>query len=153
MPRQSVDSRLSAAPTFQRRQNVVYDGTCQAASDSSGRTCSYRVFPIRSPVTEPLEALVGLGSLPDSVMFLYCAFDSGSPQSHLRAWNDDYSLTDLASVFWAGDGFVVEAGTVYYLVVTGFAAGQTGDFDLRLSGNARFASGFQPALPGLLLND
>ena len=141
----STPGNLDGSNTFDRRWGVTYDGTCAAASlDSSQNGTSYQVFGIWSPTNEALEAEVVLGSLADSVLFLYCdPFDPMSPEVNLAAWDDDDGA-GFGSAFTPADGYMIDANTPYQLVVTGWGPANLGDFTLTLGGDAVFG---QPATP------
>jgi len=130
---------LDGSDAFDRRYLVTYDGTCNAvSSDSSLDGSPYQVFEISSPVTESLEAEVVLGTLEDSVLFVYCdPFDPLNPELNLRAWDDDDGV-GYGSAITPADGYMIEADTPYFLVVGGFADDDFGDFTLNLGGNAVF---------------
>ncbi|MEE4273192.1 MAG: hypothetical protein V2I67_16075 [Thermoanaerobaculales bacterium] len=141
----STPGNLDGSNTFDRRFLVTYDGTCAAASsDSSNDGVSYEVFPIWSTVDEALEAEVVLGSLSDSVLFLYCdPFDPMNPEVNLVAWDDDDGA-GFGSAFTPADGYMITANTQYYLVVTGYGNASLGDYTLTMGGDAVFG---QPATP------
>jgi len=141
----TTPGNLDGSNTFDRRYGVVYDGTCAAtSSDSSFDGSSYEVFPIWSPVGEALEAEVVLGSLGDSLLFLYCdPFDPMAPADNLVA-NDDDGGVGLGSAFTPADGYMIDANTQYYLVVCGFSDTNLGDYTLTMGGSAVFG---QPATP------
>ncbi|MCB1049131.1 MAG: IPTL-CTERM sorting domain-containing protein [Acidobacteria bacterium] len=130
---------LDGSQTFDRRFLVTYDGTCSAAnSDSSNNGVSYMVFNISSPVTENLDAEVVLGTLGDSVLFLYCdGFDPLNPAANIVAWDDDGGV-GFGSHIAPGDGVEIQAGQTYQLVVSGFNNTHMGDFTMVLGGNAVF---------------
>lgn len=135
----STAGNLDGSNTFDRRFLVTYDGSCNAvSSDSSNDGTSYQVFEIWSPVAEALEAEVVLGTLGDSVLFLYCdPFDPLNPAANLVAWDDDGGV-GLGSAFAPADGIMIDANTPYFLVVSGYGAATLGDFTLNLGGNAVF---------------
>lgn len=130
---------LDGSDIFDRRFLVTYDGTCNAtSSDSSNDGTPYQVFEISSPVTEALEAEVVLGTLGDSVLFVYCdPFDPLTPEANLRAWDDDDGV-GYGSAITPADGYMIEADTTYFLVVGGYGNDDFGDFTLNLGGNAVF---------------
>lgn len=141
----STPGSLDGSATFDRRFGAVYDGTCNAtSSDSSANGVAYQVFAIHSPVAEALVAEVALGTLSDSLLFLYCdPFDPLAPAANLVA-NDDDDGAGLGSAFLPADGYMIEADTTYYLVVSAFSTGATGTFTLNLSGNAVLGAAQQP---------
>jgi len=135
----TTSGNLDGSDTFDRRYIVTYDGTCDAvSSDSSLDGTPYQVFEISSPVAEALEAEVVLGTLEDSVLFVYCdPFDPLNPELNLRAWDDDDGV-GYGSAITPADGYMIDADTTYFLVVGGYGDDDFGDFTLNLGGNAVF---------------
>lgn len=148
----STTGDLDGSQTFDRRWDVNYDGTCNATSqDSSYNGQSYQAFAIHSTTTEALIAEVadGGGTLSDSVMFLYCdPFDAANPDQNIVAWDDDGGIGYL-SAFTAGDNYVIQADTTYWLVISGYDDNDLGTFTLNLGGDAVFgpASGVPTPTP------
>jgi len=136
---ETLDGDLTGQPTFNRRFSVSYSIECNASSyDSANNNIRYLVYDIYTTAYEPLLASTTLGSLSDSVMFLYCAnFDPAHPEQNLVAWDDD-SGPGFASAFLPGHYYYVHPYTRYQLVVTSFGEGQSGTFTLTLDGNAHF---------------
>lgn len=139
---------LTGAPTFDRRFLVTYDGTCAAPSSDSGNDgTAYQVFPIVSPSGQAADIEVVLGTLGDSVLFIYCdPFDPAQPDQNLRAWDDDGGA-GLGSAIVPGDGVMLDAGVTYYAVVTGFGLADIGTFDINLGGDLQFGSGLPETTP------
>lgn len=136
---------LDGSNTYDRAWDVTYDGTCTATSlDSGNDGSSYEVFAFYTPVAENLDALVTLGTLSDSVMFVYCdPFDPANPDVNLVAWDDDDG-DGLASAIIPADGVAIDADTTYFLVIAGYGATALGTYTLDLGGNAVFGAAQQP---------
>lgn len=137
----TMSGDLTGAPTFDRRFVVTYDGSCAASSDdSSNDGVPYQVFPIVSPSGQAADIEVVLGTLGDSVLFIYCdPFQAGQPATNIRAWDDDGGA-GLGSAIVPGNGVILEAGVRYLAVVTSFTAFDTGTFDINLGGDLQFVS-------------
>ncbi len=89
---------------------------------------------IVSPGGENLDAEVVLGSLADSVLFLYCdPFDPLNPANNIAAWDDDGGV-GFGSAIVPGDGVALAAGVPYQLVVCGFGPANLGTYDLVVGG-------------------
>ena len=130
---------IDGTNTFDRVYSVNYDGTCSATSTDSGNDgVGYEVFAFHSPATENLDALVTLGTLGDSVMFVYCdPFDPLNPAANLLAWDDDGGA-GLASAITPADGYSITADTTYYMVISGYSSSHLGTYTLDLGGSFVF---------------
>jgi len=135
----STTANIDGSQTFDRRYDVQYDGTCNAtSSDSYADGVGYVALAIHSPTTENLVAEVSAADFSDSVMFLYCdPFDPANPDQNLVAWDDDDGAGNL-SAFSDADGFQIQADTTYWLVISTYGPGGTGNFTLDLGGDAVF---------------
>jgi len=80
------------------------------------------------------DLAVVLGSLPDSLLFIYCAFDPANPNTSLVAIDDDGGA-GLASAITPADGVQLQANVSYFAVVSGFGTTDLGTFDLNLGGD------------------
>ena len=127
---------LDGSATFDRRFLVTYDGTCAApSSDSSNNGVAYQVFPFYSPGGQNADIEVVLGTLADSVLFIYCdPFDPSTPASNIVAWDDDDGV-GFGSAITPADGVVLDPGVQYFAVVSGFNNAQLGTFDINLGGD------------------
>ncbi len=141
----STPGNVDGSTTFDRRYSVTYDGSCSATSlDSGADGVAYQVFEMWSPVAEALEAEVVLGTLGDSVLFVYCdPFDALNPAANLFAWDDDDGV-GYGSAITPADGYMIAADTQYYLVVTGYGDDDFGDYTLTLGGDAVLGAIQQP---------
>ncbi|MCB1606909.1 MAG: hypothetical protein KDI71_08030 [Xanthomonadales bacterium] len=135
----SVMGNLDGSATYDRRFLVTYDGSCAAASsDSSNNGTSFQTFDVRSPSGQNMDAEVVLGTLNDSVLFVYCPpFNPADPATNIRAWDDDGGV-GFGSAIVAADGVVMEPNQVYTLVVTSFSQGDAGTYTLNLGGDLQF---------------
>lgn len=136
---------IDGTNTYDRVYSVTYDGTCAAtSSDSSQDGTSYEVFPFYSPTGENLDAATTLGTLNDTVMFVYCdPFDPANPSANLMAWDDDDG-DGYASAITPADGFFITANTTYYMVISGWGPSDLGTYTLDLGGDAVFGVAQQP---------
>lgn len=144
----TMSGNLTGSQTFDRRFLVTYDGTCAASSDdSSNDGTPFQVFPIYSPTGQAADIEVSLGSLGDSVLFIYCdPFDETAPASNIRAWDDDDGV-GFGSAIVPADGVMLEAGVQYFAVVAGFTPSSTGTFDISLGGDIEFGSPLPESTP------
>jgi hypothetical protein len=84
--------------------------------------------------------------LSDTVITLYCdPFDPMDPLHNIVAYDDDGG-DGLYSAFFDTDGATMTAGDPYWLVLSTFSAGDTGDYDICLEGNVTVGHG--PGTPG-----
>lgn len=146
----SVMGNLDGSATFDRRFLVTYDGTCAAASSDSGNDgSSYDTYLVHSPSGQPMQAEVVLDTLADSVLFVYCTpFSPASPETNIRAWNDDGGV-GFGSAIVAADGVAMVPNEVYTLVVSGFGPADLGTYTLNLGGDLQFG---EPAAPALAVS-
>lgn len=130
---------LNGSQTFDRRFLVTYDGSCAAASsDSSNDGVAYEVFTFYSPSGQNIDAEVVLGTLADSVLFVYCdPFNPASPTDNLVAWDDDGGV-GLASAIVPADGIALSPGVTYQFVVSGFNNTHLGTYTLNVGGDLQF---------------
>jgi hypothetical protein len=135
----TTSGNIDGSQTFDRRFLVTYDGTCSAASsDSSNDGVGYEVFPFYSPAGQAVDAEVVLGTLSDSVMFVYCdPFDPANPDLNLLAWDDDGGV-GLGSAMTPADGYMLDPFTQYYMVISGYSSASSGDYTLNLGGDLVF---------------
>ncbi len=135
----STTANIDGSQTFDRRYSIQYDGTCNAtSSDSFNDGVGYVALAIHSPTAENLVATVSAADFSDSVMFLYCdPFDPANPDQNLVAWDDDDGTGNL-SAFSDADGFQIQADTTYWLVISTYSPGETGNLTVDLGGDALF---------------
>ncbi|UCG33653.1 MAG: choice-of-anchor J domain-containing protein, partial [Phycisphaerales bacterium] len=128
----------SSSPTWNRVFGSSVDLTCNAnVYDSSANGQYYAAIPIATTVSELLEAefLQGGTTIGDTVLTLYCdPFDPANPMDNVIAYDDDGGYS-LLSGFYASDGIFLDAGVQYWLVLSTFSAGVTGNYDFCLGGH------------------
>lgn len=85
----------------------------------------------------------------DTFLLLYAdAFDPADPLANVLAGNDDLGGIGVSGF----DGFGLDAGTTYFAVATGFAAGAEGRYALRIAGPGAIAAPIpEPATWAMLL--
>jgi hypothetical protein len=133
-------SLTGSSPIWDRinAANNVVDLNCHLASTASIFEGQFYVaVPIHTTVAENLEAeIVSPGTtLSDPVMGLYCdPFDAAHPGVNLVAFDFDDGAGGL-SAFHLTDNIALVPNRRYWLVVSTFAAGDMGNFELCLSGH------------------
>lgn len=151
----SVNNRAATAPGnldgSQTYDRVFSDGSNGGSCDYTGIDSgndgvSYQAFQFHSPSGQMADLEVSLGTLGDSVLFIYCSFDPLSPNADLAAINDDGGV-GLASAITPADNVQLQANVVYTAVVAGFSNTDLGTFDLILGGDLVLGGPVTPALP------
>ncbi len=131
----TVSGNLDGTNTFDRVFGDGVDSGCAHPSTDSGNDgVSYQVFEFHSPSGQAADMEVVLTGLPDSLLFVYCAFDPLSPMNMLAGLNDDDGI-GFGSAIVPADGLILVAGVSYFAVVSGFGTGDMGTFDLVLGGD------------------
>ncbi len=118
----------ATSPTWDRIYGSAVDVACNASmADSSNNGLYYEEIPIQVTASENLECEIT--SFPgDTVMALYCdPFDPLNPLANVVAYDDDGGVSPL-SAFVAADNITLSPGATYYLIVSTFSPGVTGDF-------------------------
>jgi len=129
--------------TYNRIFTSDVSDTCSATSTLSGNdNVFYQVFELHSPSGQLADIEVVLTGLGDSTLSLYCNFDPSLPQDMLSIYDDDGGA-GLGSAITPADAFSLVPNQSYFAVVTAFANGDTGTFDLVLGGDLVFG----PAAP------
>jgi len=134
-----------SSPTFTRGFNNTGtpDLNCAYPLNPSSSGVYYDLFCITSTDDQPIEIIVDdtATTLDDSHMELYCAnFD---PEDSLNncVFSDDDDGEGYYSAFTLDDNLVLPAGTEYWLVLTTFSAGDSGDFTINTSDNVELCGG------------
>lgn len=125
--------------TYDRVFSGSVDSACNAASDDSptGDGVPYVAIELEVTEDEVFEAVVSSAgtTVSDTVISLYCdPFDPENPAANLVAYNDDISAGNALSQFTADDGITLNAGDTYWLVVSTFAPGDFGVFQIDFDG-------------------
>jgi hypothetical protein len=127
----TYNGSLSASrPTWDRSFGATYDASCNLAmTDSSNNGQYYEVIPIEVSATENLECEVtSFGG--DSTLHVFCdPFNPLAPLDNVLAYDDDGGVSPL-SAFSAADGVELQPGNTYYVVLSTFSPGVTGDFTI-----------------------
>lgn len=127
----------------------VVDTSCGAGSSwvlsAQGTAVYYDVFAILSPGGTLLEAEI-LNSvhttLSDTVIALYCnPFDPAAPLANAVAYDDDGG-SGLLSAFTAADGIILAPNVPYWFVVTTFANGESGFYEMAFGGDVEIVRCF-----------
>jgi hypothetical protein len=137
-----IDSLTSSSPIWDRIYGAYTpDVNCNATVYDSGSNGQYyAVYPITVATTENLEIEV-LSADFDTIMALYCdPFDPANPMDNVVAYDDDGAGYPL-SAFWTTDNITLPAGVTYYLVLSSFSGGYTGDYEVCLRGTATVGGG------------
>jgi len=112
-------------------------------TDSSIDGQYYDVFCIESTDENPVEIVVSPDgtTIGDTVLSLYCdPFDPTDPLVN-GAYYDDDGGDGLLSAFLPGDNVVLTPGVSYWLVLSTFSAGDSGDFVIDTSDNVMICGG------------
>jgi hypothetical protein len=106
---------------------------CNATSTDSGFDGAFHEpIPIATTVAERLAvAVLSAGTtIGDTVLSLHCdPFDPLSPADNLIAYDDDGG-EGLLSAFTGDDAIALDPGTTYWLVLSTFATGDSGDYEI-----------------------
>jgi uncharacterized membrane protein len=133
----TVSGNLDGSQTYDR---VFGDGsnggTCDyVGTDSGNDGSSYQTFEFHSPSGEMVDMEVVLGSLSDSLLFIYCGgFDPANPNANLVAIDDDGGA-GFGSAITPADAVQLQANVSYTAVVAGFTSANLGTYDLNLGGD------------------
>jgi hypothetical protein len=133
------------SPTWGRGFNNVdppAPGCDFPLSDSSDGQF-YEVFCIEVTDQNPVEAIVDAAAttIGDTHMELYCdPFDPANPLEN-AVFSDDDDGDGLFSAFLLEDNLVLSPGEQYWLVLTTFSPGDTGDFAINTSDNVMMCGG------------
>ncbi len=127
--------------TYNRISGDVYTGSCGAAGSLSGVGTSvyYDVYEIHTTVAEAADISISSAAFGDSYITLYCSFNPLQPTQNIYCANDDYGAGFL-SAFDPSDNYMLAANTSYYLVVTSFGNGVTGNYTIDMGGNLVFGA-------------
>ncbi len=111
-------------------------GSCDyVGTDSGNDGVGYQTFEFHTPTGELADMEVVLGTLGDSLLFIYCGgFDPANPNNNLVAIDDDGGA-GLGSAFTPADGIMLDANVTYVAVVAGFSNTDLGTFDLNFGGD------------------
>jgi len=147
VPTDSVTGTLDvSSQTWDRIVSSSVDPGCNASSTPSafGVGVPYLRFPVivSAGVSNFEVTIVAEGTtVVDTVLALYCdPFDPANPAMNLVAYNDDIDFDggNLLSAFVFDDNIALGPGQ-YWIVVSTFAPGDFGDFQLdMLSTNGMF---------------
>ncbi len=134
----TMSGNLDGTNTYDRVfGNGVDSGCAHPTSDSSNNGSSYDVYEIHSPSGQNADIEVQLGTLGDSLVFVYCSFDPLNPMNMVAGVDDDGGV-GLGSAIVPADGLALTAGTSYFVVVAGFNSADLGTYDLVLGGDLEF---------------
>lgn len=142
----------AADPTYNRIYGSPYDGTCNVFANlsGSGTATYYDVYEIHTTTSEAADISISSASFSDSYMTLYCSFDPLNPDQGVFCGDDDDG-SGFLSAFLPSDGYMLDANTSYYLVITSFSNGTTGSYTVDMGGNLQF--GPPPAPPTVPLSN
>jgi hypothetical protein len=99
----------------------------------------YKVYPIRTPVTEKLTLdVIAVATNVDTFVALYCApYNPDKPLANLVVSDDDSAGYPHPRIS-ANDNIHLNAGVTYYLVVTGYSNfAPYGKFSMTLGGSVQ----------------
>jgi len=141
--RATINGRLDgSSPKFDRRiadLPATPDLSCNGvAGDSASNGVPYAMFRLEVSATENLEAVVQAAgtTLADSVLYLYCdPFDDQNPGANLIFSDDDDGggPNGQLSAFSVSDAIALTPGNQYWLVISTFSPGESGDFQIDLT--------------------
>lgn len=135
----STPGTLNGPGTFHRPQIMPFDPNCSGAFSSLsfvGNNVFYEVHPIYSPTGENLVA--DIECFFDSYLILYCdPFDPAQPLNNLSCADDDDG-GGLQSAFLPGDNIYLQPNTQYFIVVSSYSNGSSGNYTLNVGGGVLF---------------
>jgi len=125
--------------TYDRIYNQgAVDVQCGAeAIDSANDGTYYDLFCLQVDDEDPIELILDAAgtNITDTVLTLYCApFDPLHPEQNVLAFDDDSGESTL-SAFTLAQNIVLTPGEEYWLVVSTYGAGMTGNYVIQRSGN------------------
>jgi len=112
-------------------------------TDSSADGQYYDLFCVESTDQNPIQIEVDAGSttIGDTTMFLFCdPFNPNTPLLNAVFYDDDDG-DGLTSAFTLADNIMLPPGTDYWLVLSTFSGGVTGNFTLNTSDNVILCGG------------
>jgi len=133
----------TSSPTYNRIFTSSVDPACGAVSADStvGNGVYYQVFQLGVTANEMLElSLDGSAtSINDPVLSVYCdPFDPADPMANLIAYSDDVTSGNLLPGFDATDNVALSPGVSYWLVLSTFAPGDQGTFQIDVTSATAF---------------
>lgn len=115
----------------------VAPGCGAEALDSANDGMYYDLYCLQVDDNQPIELVLDANgtNIIDTVLALYCdPFNPEDPTAGLIAYDDDGGVGTL-SAFSAADGIVLQPGSEYWLVISSYGAGMTGDYVVQASSN------------------
>ena len=111
---------------------------CDAeALDSANDGMYFDLICLHVDDSNPIELIVDAEGtdIIDTVLTLYCSpFDPMHPEQNVVAFDDDSGVNTL-SALTLSDNIVLTEGQEYWLVVSTYGAGMTGNFSIQRSSN------------------
>ncbi|HVS62385.1 MAG TPA: hypothetical protein VMT85_02660 [Thermoanaerobaculia bacterium] len=155
-PVTTITGSLVASDPAHARQSGSrpFSSSCEAGITTSAGAYRYDVYPFQVRSAGIFTAQLNSSDF-DPFLSLYCSFDPNNGADNLLASDDDGG-PGLNSAFVAGDGIALVPGTTYFLVVTSFSAGVTGNYTLTIDPEVSFAPtrsecSFGPTLAATIL--
>ncbi len=114
------------------------DANCGAeTSDSANDGMYYDVYCLQVDDTKPIELVLDASGtdITDTVLTLYCnPFDPMNPDQNVIAFDDDSGVAVLSAIT-ASKQVALEMGQEYWLVISTYGAGMTGNYLIQKSSN------------------
>ncbi len=107
------------------------------ALDSANDGMYFDVYCLQVDDRNPIELVLDADGteITDTVLTLYCSpFDPSQPDQNVIAFDDDGGVGTL-SAFTSAQNITLEPGHEYWLVISTYGAGMTGNFVIQPSSN------------------
>lgn len=133
-------SLTTSSPTYNRTLSTgTADPNCNATASLSGvgTAVYYETHCVTVTNSNPIEVAVDdvATTIGDTFMALYCdPFDPANSQANLVIADDDGGV-GLYSAFTLSDNVTLTPGNNYWLVLTTYSNGNTGDYTINTSDN------------------
>jgi len=135
----TMGALTASSPTYDRIYSTGAPSTqCSTPTlDSANNGTYYDIYCLQTDDTNPIELILDVAgtTIIDAVMTLYCApFDPMLPDQNVVAYDDDSGVATLSAITMANP-VVLVPGQEYFLVISTYGAGMTGNYVIQKSGN------------------
>ncbi len=135
----TAGSLTAMSPTYDRIYATgLANAPCSTPTlDSANNGMYYDIYCLQTDDTNPVELILDINgtNIIDAVMTLYCTpFDPMQPDQNVVAYDDDSGVATLSAIT-VSHSVVLEPGQEYFLVISTYGAGMTGDYVIQKSSN------------------